>query len=264
MRHIFFTLACVFCLFIVYPMEATGPDKKLHEKCLYPTIQIINSNDKPTGTGVIVRSIKLSEKEYCNIFLTCNHVVSNEIMTIRVFQYEKWSSLKGQQSFTAWFYAHHSTNDMAIGYFLTPNKMPTSDIDFDAEIFIGTDIFRIGCGSGDEPRLDYGKVTSVRNKLMSVDTIRTSIFTIPGDSGSPVFYNNKIIGIMVSIRSSRNGPLFNISYAIPVENFQKWSRDYNNNLDFVWKEQSVAQMPIHIIRFLNAYSFERVETLPTK
>ncbi len=81
------TLLCMALLnpSIVYSVE---PDKTLHNKCIYPTVKVEIAVERAdgqligsriTGSGVIVRSKKIGET-YCNVMLTCNHVVDTERM----------------------------------------------------------------------------------------------------------------------------------------------------------------------------------------
>ena len=74
--------------------------------------------------------------------------------------------------------------------------------------------------------------------------------TVPGDSGSPVFHENKVVGIMVSIRFFRNHPVFGISYVVPLERFQKWNTDNNNDLSFAWgSSKKLPNLPFYYLKF---------------
>ena len=125
--------------------------------------------------------------------------------------------------------------------------MPIAELDFDPKLFIGSEVYRIGCGLGDDPRLDYGKLTYYKKKL---EILRTSVMTVPGDSGSPLFYNYKVIGIVISIRSYQNFPIFNISYAIPLCRFKNWSKKDGDTLDYMWSNKELPKLPFIYLEFM--------------
>jgi len=233
------SLAVVF-LYLTLNSIAGQPDVKLHKECLYPTIMISTIDKTTYGTACIVKSEKVDSK-YRNIFISCAHVIEdNKNYQIFFFEYEKWSRLSEVSSKPCKIYALNKDYDIAIGVFFSEEEMPIAEMDFDPEIYIGNDVFRIGCGLASEPRLDFGKITSIRHYL------RTSIFTIPGDSGSPVFHKYKIIGIMRSIRMIRNlnTPAFKFSFATPLWKFEDWSKERDGAFDFLWdSNKKTPRMP---------------------
>ena len=225
-------------------------DKKLHQQCLYPTIYIGNLKKNTYGSGVIIKSDKVKDNEYKNVFITCNHLFYyGDYMGYEVKQYlyEDWSQVKDTITYPCYVYGTNPDLDLAVGVFYSEKEMPTAKINLNPKLFIGNDIFRIGCGLGEDPRLDYGKITGYKNNIPKPH-IKTSVHTIPGDSGSPVFQNYEIIGIMVSIRSMRNIPIFNISYAMPVRGFKVWSERNNNNLDFIFGTKKLPEFPFLCLR----------------
>jgi S1-C subfamily serine protease len=236
------------CLF------AGTPDKELHQKCLYPTIYVGRADQMSYGSGVIVRSEKIEDHKYKNVFITCAHLESSNYFDYEVKQviYENWSEIKSTKTFPAFFYAANKELDLAVGVFYSEDEMPVAPMDFEPKLFIGNEVFRIGCGLGDEPRLDFGKVTQFKKNILK-QFIRTSVHTVPGDSGSPLFHEYKVVGIMVSIRSHRNNPVFGISYAIPIERFKAWSKDSNNFLDFIWSNKEMPKLPFY---YLNLREYE--------
>jgi S1-C subfamily serine protease len=239
-----------FALFLFFTSSFAGtPDKELHHKCLYPTIYVGRSDKTSYGSGVIVRSDKVDDKTYKNVFMSCAHLESPNYFDYEVKQvvYENWSDIKETKIYPAFFYGVNRDLDLSIGMFYSEEEMPVAKIDFEPKLFIGNEVFRIGCGLGDEPRLDYGKVTQYKKNILK-QFIRTSVHTVPGDSGSPLFHEYKLIAIMVSIRSYKNTPVFGISYAIPVERFKVWSKDNNNNLDFAWTNKELPKLPFYYLK----------------
>lgn len=245
-------MSLFFCLNLCFANE---PDEKLHTKCLYPTVHISPESKSSRGTGVIVRSSKISENEYLNVFLTAAHVVdSYEQYNLKFFEYEDWSSISHTKNYASIFYAKNFSRDVAIGMFISEEKMPCAEIDFDTKLYIGNDVFRIGCGFGDEPRLDYGKITSVRSKLYEDEVLyRTSVHTVPGDSGGPLFNKYKLVGLARSVRGYKGEPVFGISYYIPINSLREWSNEENGAYDFVWKSRSLPKIPFWELRFSRDY-----------
>ena len=227
-------------------------DKQLHQKCLYPTVMIfsVNPNVKSSGTGVIIKSIKKGEK-YLNLVGTCAHilqksppvyqyeydkndptlVIESKLITypkydymLQVGIYKDWSKLVGVERFDCKIEAVDEEKDIALLTFESKKEMSTVDLELNPDLFIGNDVLRIGCGAGLPYRLDYGKITSMPNTLGFLSglegTYRTSIATVNGDSGGPVFHNYKLIGVMQAVMGGNgNQMMFHMSYVIPLERF---------------------------------------------
>ena len=232
------------------------PDKTLHNKCLYPTVLIGSPESPGSGSGTIVRSVKCRNSEqYHNAVLTCGHLFQENVKRhVKVARYSDWSKLEGYDTYPCKLYRLSSDKDLGVVVFSSSKKMPCADIDFESKLYIGSDIFRIGCGAGDQMRLDFGKITSVNGSVGAIkNTYRMSIFTVPGDSGSAVFHKYKVVAITQAIRSVRMGwsqfPCFSISYSIPVSRFKKWNEELNNTLAFVY--DSKREMPIMWDTFLD-------------
>jgi hypothetical protein len=253
----FITRSFIILIFCTIGFSQTGEvDKKLHQECLYPTIYVGRADQSGYGSGVIVRSEKVNDTLYRNVFITCAHLVDDTNIDYEVKQYiyENWSQVKEAKSYPAVFFGLNRDMDIAIGVFLSEEAMPTAKLDFEPKLFIGNEIFRIGCGLGDDPRLDFGKLTAYRK--FPKPTFRTSVMTVPGDSGSPLFHDYKVIGITVSIRTFRNLPVFNISYAVPLERFKTWNDANNDDLSFAWTNKAMPEM---VFRYLKFKQFDEVK-----
>jgi S1-C subfamily serine protease len=221
-------LALVFMNSIAFSGE---PDKLLHEKCLYPTIMIINQNS--IGTGVIVKSMKLLEVTYDNYAFTCAHVLIPEPtkppeidkykIKARVGVYENWSTLVGYTEHQCEVLYIDQKKDIALIKFKSENHNFTADVEKDPKIFIGNQICRVGCGMGEPFRLDFGQLTSASDSIgnMIKNTYRVNIPTIMGDSGGPVYHEYKLFGLAKAVRSLDNLeiPISHIAYVVPVKSF---------------------------------------------
>ncbi len=156
--------------------------------------------------------------------------------------------MKETKDCMATFYAINKDLDISIGCFYTKEEMSTAKLDMQPKIFMGNEVFKTGCGLAEEPRLDYGKITLI--KKGSSPQLRTSIMTIQGDSGGPVFHEYKVIGLIAFIKVNRHGILHSISFALPLERFKTWSEDSGNNLSFVWDHtKPIPKLPFYYLDF---------------
>lgn len=239
-------------LLFISPLRGAEPDEIFHKKCLYPVIKITPQSSDAHGSGVIIRSEKMAENEYRNVFLTCGHVVDDEEEEpyfVWVYNYKDWSVLDGHKKYRAVFYDKSPDCDIAVGVFLSDKKMPTAYLDFNTRLYIGSKVFGIGCGAGDVPRLEEGKITAVRTDLGSfVDVLRTNVMIIPGDSGSPLFHNNKVVGVRIGYRNIPRIHVINMSYVEPLEHLLNWDKKTGGRLDFMWKKKEMPNMPFYSLK----------------
>lgn len=244
------------CLLILsaVTVAADEPDKALHTDCIYPTVRI-SFNGKGYGTGVVVRSEKIGS-EYRNIVLTCDHVADDDTeYSVDVANYKDWSTFDNWQTYPAKRYCGHPERDLAIIVFVSPRPMATARFGFGEKLFIGTKLTNLGCGLGDEPRLDFGVITSLRGKVSGskYPAIRTNLKLVGGDSGGPVFHDGKLVGFNQAVRNVnyRGLPqmLPYISFVIPVEHVKLWGDDEKKCLDFVYNStQSLPALPYDMLR----------------
>lgn len=237
--------------------QAGEPDKDLHNKCIYPTVMLQGTNGG-TGSGVIIKSVKRGDG-YMNYVFTCAHVLkktparviepepkegeeaadpivipSKYEYFIHIAVYEDWSLIKEIKTYkcNVIHVENGVSKDIALVTFKTKEEMKVATIETKPKLYIGNEVLRIGCGVGDPFRIDYGKVTSLsksigRSQPATKGKIRTSIQTVPGDSGGPVYHENKLIGVAQMIRAMPGNagpfptsiPIFHMSYVIPVERF---------------------------------------------
>ena len=231
--------------------QAGEPDKDLHNKCIYPTVMLQGKNGG-TGSGVIIKSVKRGD-QYMNYVFTCAHVLkktparviepeegpptvmpSKYEYVVHIAVYEDWSLIKEIKTYkcNVIHVENSALKDIALVTFKTKEEMKVAEIEANPKIYIGNEVLRIGCGVGEPFRIDYGKVTSLSQSAGRVQPategkIRTSIQTVPGDSGGPVYHENKLIGVAQMIRAMPGNagpfptsiPIFHMSYVIPMERF---------------------------------------------
>jgi S1-C subfamily serine protease len=262
------TLLIALCIALTCPsiIFSEEPDKKLHNRCLYPTVFVKRSaifgetvRDAGGGSGVIIRSEKVGD-EYHNAIITCDHVMSkstipgiNYRFDIKVPIYKDWSQLVGYSSHPSVVYATNSEKDMAIVLFKSKRQLPTANILFNPKLYIGTKIFKIGHGLGDSARLDLGVITSLEDKD---GLIRLSALTVPGDSGGGIYYNYNLIGIARSIRILGGQYVFKMAYMTPMKSLKIWNDEVKDLVGFAFDKQK--KMPVIPFARLNfrEYKFD--------
>ena len=237
------TLAVALC---ASPLFAGKPDKQIHEKCLYPTVMLFGPNVNAAGTGVIIKSVKQKDDTYLNLVATCAHIIKktpaefepqeeNKLpkmikppryeYLVAVGKYKDWSRLVGADNYQCTVHAVDEAKDVALLTFVSKDQLYVAELDFHPKLYISNKICHIGCGMGDPFRLDFGRITALDGGIGELpemkNTYRTSIPTIPGDSGGPVFHKYKLIGITQAVRTIQTGPIsqvpiFHMSYVIPL------------------------------------------------
>lgn len=249
------TLTAIIWLFLASSVFSDEPDKSLHEKCLYPSVMI--SMQGGSGSGVIVRSEK-SGLLYRNIVISAAHIFDSDHdeFFVKIAKWKNWSDLEELKEYAGKIYVVDKKLDLSVIAFETPYELPCVDFGFDEELFIGSEIMRIGCGLGDPMRVDFGKLTSTNGAIVpDVRSLRTNIFTVPGDSGGGVFHKNKLIGLMQAIRNTQHGICYNISFVVPVGHIKTWSARLNNSIDFTFDKTKSLPVLVYKYKELEDASF---------
>ena len=119
--------------------------------------------------------------------------------------------------------------DLALIVFNSETKLFSVDLKPNPNLSIGDDVQKIGCGGGEQPRLDKGQITSLN---YDQGKLRTNVYVIRGDSGGPLFQNYKVVGVVYALKMSQIGPfpqsLHKISTCIPIQDFIKWKNETPN------------------------------------
>ncbi len=218
------------------------PDKKLHTNCIYPTVLVVDKIGS-YSTGVVLKSKKVGD-EYHNIGLTADHGSLTRKITIQVFEYENY-----QPSHTSKYdgitYYGNKFYDLSVFVFISEKEISTAKTaNKNIPTYMGQAITKVACGLGDPPRVDLG-IVSGKNRLLThsiLKKMQLSIFTLPGDSGSAIFDENReIIGWTQSIRTIPDQSIFNVAYAIPVDQMHQMLE--LAKLDFVLNEEELPVLP---------------------
>jgi hypothetical protein len=254
MKKTIIILICLF--FIVSFILINSLENKLKTKCIYPSICIYNPNLNSLGSGVVVRSERY-ENFYYNVAITCQHILNEDerinpigyFVKIPIFRNSK---IIYYNEYPCVIYERNKEYDLAIIVFLSNESMDCAEIDFNCNLDLDDKIMKIGYGLGDDLRIDHGNITSISGKLNEHKNLyRMNAFAIFGDSGGPVFYNYKLVGITNGIRSLGQNCLFNISFASSIKNLKNWQKELNN-IEFVYnKNKELPSMPVYILEFNN-------------
>lgn len=256
-------LLIVLPLTFIQPKKQTTdqPDIELHQKCLYPTILVLDEQEDSGGSAFIVKSVKVGD-EWHNIVIGAAHTSVNNYMIASVCKYKNWSEIEGYDKHSIFCYARNTKSDLAISFFVSDHQMPTVELNLSPDLFIGTPVFHIGYGLMYDARLDYGQVTQPKTAKPNhfKGMIRTNVFTYFGDSGGALFStkDKKVVGVCKAIDSKGIIPIPQISYYTPISLFKTWDDESNNAFESVYKES--AEMPVlpFMKLKLHEYSYEKL------
>ncbi len=189
----------------------------------FNSVIMIQSADKSaTGTGFVIQSREIEKNLYFNTILSAEHIFVKPMYA---------NTLKNSDGFIAvdesralQIIHKNSDTDFAIACFLSEKKIPVLDLDFENYPKLRTKAYSIGCGLGIPLRFSEGIVTALTNSKEDYQHIITNVYTLPGDSGCPLFIDNKVVGIVSSIKTFTNdGQTFaanNISMSKPIKPFK--------------------------------------------
>ena len=210
--------ALILLLALASTAMAGEPDKRLHERCLYPTVLVWTS--AANGSGVIVRSVPEGER-YRNTVLTVAHVASKGTANVYLPRYVDWSNLERYDRFEAKVIRADPSHDISVLSFVSDAKLPTAEIDPCVKFYIGNPIHRFGAGLSKAPRLDAGEISGMRSVIVMPSGVKidgmilASLLSSPGDSGGPVYEGYRLIGLCQSIEAGQP----HISYITPIRFF---------------------------------------------
>lgn len=170
------------------------------ENTLQPTVQIINKSKNGSGTAVIVKSTKIKDDLYMNFAFSCEHVVSPK-MTVQAFKYSKKKFCTESFRSPAALVTSSQEDDISIISFYSKDRQPCCKTKYDYNLNLLDEVCAVGCGLSESPRYAEGKITGISDKNNFLDTLRTTIPIVPGDSGGGLYNKNyELIGIANSIR----------------------------------------------------------------
>jgi len=219
---IVYTVILFFCLSILSVADNSNHENLLH-KCLEPIVLIDSEDNQSSGSGFIVKSLPVENLDcFFNIVFSCEHIIKSSKVNVKKTVYDENGIHKKYDVYNGYVYALDKSDDLSIMFFISRNKMPETDINFDYKPKIKDKLFAVGHGLGDTARYTEGLFTGIQKDDSTVANInyRTSIPIIFGDSGCPLFYDNKVIGVAISLRTASYGnmryPVYDISYFKPI------------------------------------------------
>jgi len=216
------------------------------DKCLLPTCTIVNKKSQTTGTGFVIKSKKIDENNYSNVMISCEHVVANRLH-VAIHEYSDVYFYSGHNIVPAICVAKSKEHDISILMFNSTKEIKTAKISFAKDLKLKQKVSTFGCGLGDTPRFSEGQITELAPSKNNLQSIRTSVCMVPGDSGGALFNEqNEVIGIANSIKViGQNTPVTNISTFKSIQLLEKLYK--NQKYDFVFNE---SKMPSFLFEYL--------------
>lgn len=240
-------LLILFCFFILYKKP-----KDVLENCMKSCVCINNKEFGSSGSGVIVKSKKVGDK-FCNIMLSSAHIFccdyrlckSGYVVKIPIINNHKILFYKEELCYVQSILEDY---DISVLIFYTDEELQCSSIDFNENLKFNDRIMKMGYGLGDDLRIDYGYITQLNMDLDSCKNLhRTNAFAIFGDSGGPVFKNNKLVAITQGIKNYDGSPIYNISYICPINNLLFWSEI--ENIDYCYENKEIPKISKYFLEF---------------
>lgn len=168
------------------------------KNCLEPVVLLQNSSKEMSGSAVIVESRQIDDGMYLNILFSCEHVFGVPMSATTMKYNEGFVEENG--TYAAQPIYLNEEKDLAIAAFVSDSQLPCATVDTETIPSVKDSVFVVGCGLGDPPRYSEGLITAIGPKKENFSFIQSSIYIVPGDSGSPLYLKNKIIGITSAIK----------------------------------------------------------------
>ena len=218
---------------------------QLEEKCISPCVKVISYGSKSLGSGVIVKSFLMKDNKYSNIVLSCNHVTNGKNILIELCN-EKCSKYYATAIF------ENEKYDFSVIQFYSEEKQKIAELDIISKLFIGDDLVSVGFGLSEIPKVGWGKVTTNSQKEESFKgNYFTNIPLVMGDSGGPIYKNNKLVALSQAIRvlkwQNSIVPVPSVSVILPLMKIKEIIKEQNTNLDFILDDKSSPPMFPHLI-----------------
>jgi len=252
-----FLIRFIFFFFFLFAFNVCfARNINLENKCLLPSVRLLSYANKSIGSGVIVKSQLMKDEGYSNIVISCWHVTKDNKLIVEVPDLNN----KIKHYYGTAIY-ENSKYDISVIQFRTDKKLNTAELDLINEIDIDDDVISVGYGLSPLPKLGYGKVITKKHIDKSFkDTFFTNIPMVMGDSGGPVFKDNKLVAISQAIRviEWKEGllPFPNISVVMPIQRLLNLNKDESGKLDFVLKPECTPPMFPHL--FLQMQEFDKI------
>lgn len=213
---LFFLTICV-----SYVCASQPFNKEFFDKSLVPTVQVVNKNKQISGSGIILKSFKLTDDKFINYVISCQHIVSPR-MSVNTFSYKDYNFFNSQKNHGCCLIEEDKTQDLSILAFLSTNRLQVAKVGTAYNLRLLDQVYAIGCGLEEYPRFTEGKINGLPWIKNDLNDLRTTVPIVPGDSGCGLFnQKNEIVGIANSIRKlNSNGisyPIEGISTFKPID-----------------------------------------------
>jgi len=241
-----------------------GQDQKTivkeHQQFIYTVVRVRHKT--AGGSGVLIRSAKEDQDNFCNYVITNHHVVGSAIkhvkeystftkqmedkekldtVNVEIFRYMNTSKLMDRSVYDANILTYDKSRDIALLMFRTVKKL-----DFVAKLpakgkayYMLQEVYSVGAALSHKPVATRGQITSLDEKIENLPFFLCSSPIIYGNSGGATFLvdTGEFIGVPARIdalktRFGSTDSVTHLAYIIPVDEVYK-SLD-RNGYGYVW------------------------------
>lgn len=188
--YIMFRLFFLFVGFVLFPQFCQAqswtisPDKDYHKGV------VVVQGDGLQGSGTVVKFVEDAGENYIGLILTASHCVKGKSTLFDVF----FSGGKKYRGGTVVYNSRYTTNtynDIALIEALIPDEIPVVDISSEP-VKCGEQVEMCGYATGS---LRHWNAKYAGSSIPQDGHVVFS-WAIQGDSGGPILYNGKIIGVI--------------------------------------------------------------------
>lgn len=208
----------LFMLLLLLIFTKISKSKDFESKCISPVVLFESPSKSEYGSGVIIQSKFIKENVYLNTALSAEHVFENKMYAVTLKNDDQF--IERDNIYYSSVIYKNKDYDLAAVSFVTEKPMKTADIDFKTMPKLRDKVCIIGCGLGHPLRYAEGLVTAFGPNKKKYEYIQTSVYLVPGDSGCPLYYDEKIIAISSSIRIAERNLINEMSIFKPIKLFQ--------------------------------------------
>lgn len=185
-----FRLFFVFVGFVLFPQFCQAqswtisPDKDYHKGV------VVVQGDGLQGSGTVVKFVEDAGENYIGLILTASHCVKSKSTLFDIF----FSGGKKHEGGTVVYNSRYTTNnynDIALIEALIPDEIPVVDISSEP-VKCGEQVEMCGYATGS---LRHWNAKYAGSSIPQDGHVIFS-WAIQGDSGGPILYNGKIIGVI--------------------------------------------------------------------
>ena len=185
-----FRLFFVFVGFVLFPQFCQAQSWTISPEKDYHKGVVVVQGDGLQGSGTVVKFVEDAGENYIGLILTASHCVKGKSTLFDVF----FSGGKKYRGGTVVYNSRYTTNtynDIALIEALIPDEIPVVDISSEP-VKCGEQVEMCGYATGS---LRHWNAKYAGSSIPQDGHVVFS-WAIQGDSGGPILYNGKIIGVI--------------------------------------------------------------------